>query len=134
MPRALSLVLLVLALGAAGALAAYGAQRQEGADASFHVLALGPEGPLLDEAVEVEDATVLRALEAAAARAGLALRLEEYPGMGTYVRSIGQWTAQGATGWVYEVERDGAWRSGDRSAEFYALEKGDAMRWTWTSG
>lgn len=129
-----SALVLLLALGGAGALAAWGWQRAEGASATFHVEALGPEGVVLSENVTVEDATVLRALEIAAGRAGLALDVVRYPGMGAYVRAIGPWEAGGPAGWVYEVHRDGAWRSGDRSAELFALEKGDAVRWSWTDG
>lgn len=129
----LSVVLLVLALGGAGALAAWGIQRAPGEDAAYRVEAIGPDGILLDETVEVADATVLRALQVAADRRGVLLSLVEYPGMGTYVRAIDGIEARGASGWIYEVQRAGAWTSGDRSAEFYALQKGDSVRWSWTS-
>lgn len=129
-----SALVLVLALGGAGALAAWGWQRDAGETATYRVEALGPEGVVLAENVTVSNATVLRALDAAAARAGLTLDLVRYPGMGTYVRAIGPWEAGGPAGWVYEVHRDGAWRSGDRSAELFALQKGDAVRWSWTAG
>lgn len=132
MRAALSVVLLVLALGGAGALAAWGMARETGDGATYRVEAIGPSGVLLDESVRVEDATVLRALQAAADARDVALGLVEYPGMGTYVRSIGGFEASGASGWIYEVHRDGAWENGDRSAEFYALQKGDSVRWTWT--
>lgn len=125
-------MLLVLALGGAGALAAWGMERGAGEAATYRVEAIGPRGALLDETVRVEDATVLRALQAAADARALALGLVEYPGMGTYVRSIGGFEAKGASGWIYEVRRDEAWESGDRSAEFYALQKGDSVRWMWT--
>lgn len=134
MRLAASALVLLLVLGGAGALAAWGWQRAEGATATYRVEALGPEGPILAEEVVVENATVLRALEAAAARAGFALDVERYPGMGAYVRAIGPWEAGGPAGWVYEVHRDGAWVSGDRSAERFALQKGDAVRWSWTAG
>lgn len=135
MRRLLSLAIFVLALASAGALAAWGAQRAEGATDEFPVLAIGPEGgTILNARVAVADATVLRALQAAAAPAGVALELVDYPGMGTYVRAIGGHAAGGATGWVYEVHREGAWLTGDRSAERYSLQKGDAVRWSWTAG
>jgi len=129
----LSVLLLVLALGGAGALAAWGAQRAPGEAGAYRVEALGPDGPLLDETVDLEDATALTALQAAAARRGLALSLVEYPGMGAYVRAIGGHEARGASGWVYEVHRDGSWQSGDRSAAYFALQRGDSVRWSWTS-
>ena len=129
-----SALLLVVALGSAGALAAWGWQRAEGADATFHVLALGPDGPVLEGNATLTDATVLRALETVAADAGVALELVRYPGMGTYVRAIDGHEAAGASGWIYEVHREGAWISGDRSAELYPLQKGDAVRWSWTAG
>ena len=132
MRTAISVVLLLLTLVSAGALAAWGMQRVPGETALYRVEAIGPEGRVLDESVQVESGTVLTALEAAAARAGMELTLVEYPGMGAYVRAIGPHQAAGANGWIYEVHRDGAWQNGDRSAEFYALQKGDSVRWTWT--
>lgn len=134
MRLAASALILLLVLGGAGALAAWSWQRTEGATGVYRVEALGPEGAVLAEDVAVENATVLRVLEAAAARAGLALDVERYPGMGAYVRAIGPWEAGGPAGWVYEVHRDGAWVSGDRSAERFGLQKGDAVRWSWTAG
>ena len=132
MRTAVSVVIFLLALGSAGALALWGMDRAPGETAFYRVEVIGPEGGILDETVQVEAATVLTALEAAAARAGLDLALVEYPGMGTYVRAIGPHEARGATGWIYEVHRDGVWQNGDRSAAFYALQKGDSVRWTWT--
>lgn len=131
----LSLVLLLAALAGTGAVAAWGmSQQREGDSGTYAVEAIGPDGPLFLETVALDDATALRALEVAAERRGFALTLEEYPGMGTYVRAIGPHVAAGASGWVYEVERGGSWISGDRSAEIFALQKGDALRWSWTSG
>lgn len=131
----LNLVLLVAALALAGGVAAWGyAQPRAGESATYDVSALGPSGPLLEERVDVADATALSALQAAATRAGFALDLEEYPGMGTYVRAVGGHRASGASGWVYEVLRGGTWTSGDRSAAVYPLQKGDALRWSWTAG
>lgn len=135
MRMVLSLLLLVAALGTAGALAVWGAQREAGASDTFSVTAVGPGGEVvLERAVPVEQATVLRALQMAADDASVELELIDYPGMGTYVRSIAGLRAQGATGWIYEVHRAGAWINGDRSAEHFALQKGDATRWTWTAG
>lgn len=130
----LSVVLLVLALGGAGALAVWGMPRAPGEPGVYHVEAIGPDGTVLDARVHVPDATALRALEAAAQASGIALELERYAGMGTYVRAIGGHAARGASGWVYEIQRDGALMNGDRSAEFFPLEQGDAVRWSWTGG
>jgi len=128
-----SVVLLALVLGGAGALAAWGAQRAPGESATYRVEVLGPEGALADVEVDVPEATALSALLAAAEREGLPVELSQYPGMGAYVRSIGGHEARGASGWVYEVLREGVWTSGDRSAERFPLQKGDALRWSWTA-
>lgn len=128
----LSVILLLLVLGGAGALAAWGMQRVPGESAAYRVEALGPEGAILDEVVAVDDATVLGALLAAAERRGLEVRVDRYPGMGAYVRAIDGVEAAGASGWIYEVQREGAWQNGDRSAELYSLQKGDSVRWRWT--
>lgn len=128
-----SALLLGLALAAAGALAASALWRSDGADGLFGVEVVGPDGRLLDETVRVEDATALRALAAAAQERGVALALEEHPGMGTYVRAIGPYEAKGASGWIYEVGRGGEWIFGDRSAAFFALDEGDRVRWSWSA-
>lgn len=134
MRLAVSLLILVLALGGAGALAAWGLQRAPGESAAYRVEAIGPDSALLNETAMVDEATVLTALQAAAQSRGVALELVDYAGMGTYVRAIGGVRATGATGWIYEVWRDGAWENGDRSAALFPLQKGDAVRWSWTSG
>lgn len=130
----LPVVLLVALVGAAGALAAWGAARDDGATGGFRVLVEGPDGLAVDQVVRVEDATALSVLEAAAAETGLALEIERYPGMGAYVRAIGPWRAEGAAGWIYEVGRDGAWTAGSQSAAYTALQAGDEVRWRWTDG
>lgn len=128
---ALSILALVGAVGGAAALAVW-ALPATGATDAYPVLVLGPEGPLLDVTVTVESATVLLALEQACAERAIDLEVERFPGMGTYVRAIAGHRADGADGWIYEVLRDGAWINGDRSAEYFALEGGDAVRWSWT--
>lgn len=131
----LSVVALVVALGAAGALATWGMQRETGDADRYPVQVVGPSGiVVLDTTVHVEAATVLLVLRSAAEAEGVPLELVEYPGMGTYVRAIGGHRAAAATGWIYEVQRDGAWISGDQSAAYFALHNGDATRWTWTDG
>ena len=131
----LSIAFLLVALAGTGAVAAWGlSQPRAGETGGFEVEAVGPEGRLFLSTVEVENATALSALAAAAAEHGLALSLEHYPGMGAYVRAVGSHRAEGAMGWIYEVHRDGAWVSGDRSAERFGLQKGDALRWSWTTG
>lgn len=131
----LSVAFLVVVLAGTGAVAAWGLSQQRAGDAgSFEVEAVGPEGRLFLTTVALEEATALSALIAAADENELPLSVEEYPGMGTYVRAIGPYRAEGAMGWIYEVRRDGEWVSGDRSAAYFGLQKGDALRWTWTSG
>lgn len=131
---AFSIIILACVVGGAGALAAWGMQRVPGETDAYRVEAIGPSNILINETVHVEAATVLTSLQAAAAQSGLELDLVEYAGMGTYVRAIGGIRAEGATGWIYEVQREGAWENGDRSAAFYALQKGDAVRWSWLPG
>lgn len=131
----LNVLLLAAALLLVGGVAAYGVlQPRLGETAEYDVVAVGPEGILFEERVHAPEATALSALQVAATAQGLALTLEEYPGMGTYVRAIGEHRATGANGWIYEVLREGEWTSGDRSAERFALEKDDALRWSWTTG
>lgn len=128
----LPFALLVALVGAGAAFAVHAIQRDAGESGEYRVTAEGPEGLVLDETVRVENATVLRALEAAAAQAGLTIDVERYPGMGEYVRAIGPWRAAGASGWIYEVrEEDGSWTGGDRSAGLYALRGGAHVRWRW---
>lgn len=101
-----------------------------GASGAFEVEVIGPGGPLFAGTLRVENATALAALLAT----GLPVVTEDYPGMGAYVRAVAGHEAAGAEGWVYEVLRGGAWRSGDRSADAFPLEPGDAVRWSWTHG
>lgn len=126
--------LLALLLGGAGALAWWSHASTPGESGSYEVEIVGPDGILFSGAVAVENATALSALQAAAARAGLAVQLEEYPGMGTYVRAIGPHRASGPTGWVYEVREPSGWTYGDRSAADRPLTAGEAVRWSWTEG
>ena len=131
----LNLVLLAVALLLVGGVAAWSvASRHAGEAGTYDVEVVGPEGTLFRDAVEADEPTALSVLRLAAERHGYPLTLEEYPGMGTYVRAVGEHSAGGASGWVYEVLRGGEWTSGDRSAELFALQKGDALRWSWTSG
>lgn len=126
-------MLLGVALVSVGAVAVWGASGLRAGDTDeYAITAIGPDGALFDTRARVANATALAALRVAAEDAGHALTLEEYPGMGTYVRAIGEHVADGPYGWIYEVHRDGAWISGDRSAAHYPLQKGDALRWTWT--
>lgn len=125
---------MLAALLGTGAVAAWGLSQQRAGDAgAFAVEVVGPDGPLFIETVELEDATALTALQAAVAARGLTLSIEEYPGMGAYVRAVGPYRASGTSGWIYEVHRGDEWISGDRSAEVFALQKGDALRWSWTA-
>lgn len=123
---------LLALVGGAGALAWYGALSPPGDTAAYRVVVVGPEGELLNATAQVENATALSALQVAAGDAGLALVLEEYPGMGTYVRAIGGHRATGASGWVYHVLGDATWVAGDRSAASYPLQAGETVRWSWT--
>lgn len=122
-------VLLALALASAGALAWWGGQRGAGGEGGYPLVVLAGTGELFNATVEVEDATALSVLLAS----GLDVRTEAYAGMGTYVRAIEGQEARGASGWVYEVLREDAWLSGDRSADAFALQKGDALRWSWAA-
>lgn len=128
-----SVALLLALVGGGIALGAW--QRGDGgADGAFPVQVLGPDGALFDGEVRLANATALSALEAAAREAGLEVRVQRYPGMGSYVRAVGPYKAEGAAGWVYEVREGETWRGGDRSAEFYPLPAGAAVRWRWVDG
>lgn len=98
---------------------------------------IGPDGaPLWPEAshvLEAGNATALEPLLAGAADAGMVVETESYPGMGTYVRAIGEHRARGASGWLYEVERDGQVLRGDRAADAFGLAAGDTLVWRWSA-
>lgn len=126
--RLLVAIGLVVALVAGGAALASWGWAGRGATGEFRVEVVGPSGPLFNGTIHADNATAFSALQAT----GLTLTTDDYPGMGTYVRAVAGIEATGATGWVYEVLRDGAWLSGDRSSAKFALEPGDALRWSWT--
>lgn len=93
----------------------------------------GPDGEFLfNGTVAVENGSALTALEEAARRGGLPLRIERYE-MGAYVAAIAGHEAHGAHGWQYWVGRDGAWVQGDRSAEHHPVREGDWVQWRWSS-
>jgi hypothetical protein len=128
-------ILLAVALASltlAGAAAAWTWMRPPPGDSGrFHVEVIGPHGPLVNATVRVDNATALTALTVAASSAGLEVLTREYPGMGAYVYSIGGFTAHGGSGWIYEVHKDGPWRSGDRSPADAPLHEGEGLRWRW---
>lgn len=132
----LAATLLLAGVAGAAYVAWSGGADAAGDSAAYPVQIVGPDGAALyDGVVRVENATALSALQAAASEAGLALVIEEYPGMGAYVRAIGPHEAHGASGWIYELrEGDGPWVPGDRSAGRHPLHEGMAMRWRWTDG
>lgn len=131
MSRRLVLAIGLLVLLAGGAVGLYALRTLDGTPGQYRVLVIGPGDDILfDGNVTASDGTVLSALRAT----GLALDVREYPGMGAYVRGIAGHQASGASGWIYEVGRDGAWSSGDTSAEFAPLTAGDEVRWRWTEG
>lgn len=126
---ALPVALLALALAGAGAVAWWSAQRAGGDSGDYPLVVAAGTRELFNGSVEAPNATALSALLAS----GLDVGLERYPGMGSYVVAIEGERADAAGGWVYEVLRDGAWLSGDRSADSFALQKGDALRWSWAA-
>lgn len=130
----LSAFLLAALLAGAGALAWWSQASGPGDTDRYAVEIVGPGGALFEGTVSVENATALSALQAAAREAGLEVDLEEYPGMGTYVRAVGPHRAGGPSGWVYQVRVEGEWVSGDRSAADRPLRSGEALRWSWTEG
>lgn len=128
----LAIGLLLVAGAGAVAVAAWHGPGPAPQTGSFDVGITGPaNASLFRGVVQVENATALSALRVACEKAGLALEVESYPGMGEYVRAIGGHRASGASGWIYEVSRGGATVSGDRSAAAFALHKGDALQWRW---
>lgn len=126
--------ILAVLLVATGALAWWSLATTRTETAAVHVVIVGPTGALFDGVVRVENATAYAALRAAAEAGNLSLDVEDYPGMGLYVRAVGGFAAKGPAGWIYEVDRGEGWVSGDRSAARYALHEGEALRWSWTDG
>jgi len=122
----LAAALLALLVGAAGALAWWSAATPRAGEATVRVEVVGPDGPLYNGTVTLANATAYAALVAT----HLPLQVDDYPGMGVYVRAIGPYAAHGASGWIFFVNGAG----GDRSAARYALHDGDTLRWTWTDG
>lgn len=134
-PRSLLAVGLLVALGGGAAAVMAWTNLGAGGSGAFPVDVVGPGGAVvLSAQPRVENATALSVLLAACEDAGIAVRTDRYPGMGTYVRAIAGHEARGASGWIYEVERGGATISGDRSADRFPLAPGDRLRWSWTSG
>lgn len=130
-PRTLTAVVLV-ALMLAGGVAAWEWTRPKAGDSgAFHVEVTGPDSSLFNGSLDVENATALALLQAAGAKAHFEVLTREYPGMGTYVYSIGGFTARDASGWVYEVRKNGKWIAGDRSAAYYPVHEGEDLRWRW---
>lgn len=131
---AAAVALLVASVGAAAT--AYVAWTPDAGESGAYAIKIeGPDGGVIfDGVAHAENATVLTLLEAAAELGSFALVIDAYPGMGAYVRSIDGHEAHGASGWVYEIQRDGAWQNGDRSAAHQPLREGDAVRWRWTEG
>jgi len=122
--------ILALLVGAAGALAWWSAAVPRAGEATVRLEVVGPDGPLFNGTVRLANATAYTALLAA----NLTLQVDEYPGMGIYVRAIGPYAAHGASGWIFAVDRGAGWVEGDRSAARFALHDGDALRWSWTDG
>lgn len=127
-PRLLLAAALLVLVGAGAAALAALQRDAPGASGEFPVEVVGPGGALHAGPVRLANATALDALLAT----GLRVETAEYPGMGAYVVAVEGHRAAGASGWVFEVMRGGEWRSGDRSAARFALEPGDAVKWSWT--
>ncbi len=133
--RRLVIASLVFATLVASSIALAAVMRPEaGGTGAFPIAIVAPDGSTLFEGVvTVENATALSVLQAAARAGGFALELEDFGGMGTYVRAIGPHRAEGASGWVYEIRGpDDTWTSGDRSAAFKPISQGGEVRWSWT--
>jgi hypothetical protein len=133
--RAILAAALLAALAAGGvALAAWTHGGAGGGAGVFDVAIVGPSSALFHGNVTAANATALTLLQAAAVQARLTVHTRDYPGMGTYVDAIGGYEARGAAGWVYAVERGGAWIGGDRTAAAFPVHPGEALRWSWTEG
>lgn len=131
---AIAVGMLVALVGGGAALAAWALHPAAGGEGAFDVEVVGPSGALFHGTVAASNATAYSLLQRACARANLTIETQQYPGMGLYVRSVGGYAAHGASGWIYEVERDGTWVSGDRAADRYPVRAGEALRWSWTDG
>lgn len=88
--------------------------------------------PLHDGAVRGVNLTVLDLLDEASTRGGFPYHADTYPGMGSYVTSINGTEADGSSGWVFRVLRDGSWCWGDRAPDRAPVQDGDRVVWEWT--
>jgi hypothetical protein len=130
MVRALvAAALLVASLGTVGALAWWSHPPAAGDAGAHAVSVVGPDGArLFSGDLAVGGATALSLLQAT----GLDAELDSYPGMGAYVRGIAGHRATSAAGWMFDVEHEGTWTVGDRSASSYALAPHDGLAWRWS--
>ena len=137
------------ALVAGGLWALWGLGPDLSATADVAVLVTGPDGELWNGTVTAAPATPLGALLAAEAIAAsaegagappddgdLRVLVTRYAGIrpcGAYVSSIAGIGAAGTGGWVYEVQRDGAWQRPPVGACAFALRDGDVVWWRWVA-
>ena len=128
--------LLLLLLASGGAWLVGSAPRGAGPAGSYALLLQGPGGEILfDGSVEVQEATALSVLRAAAGQADLDLEVEGEGGPcgWVYVVAVAGHREAGSAGWEYWVRpAGGAWDLPDHSAACHALRPGDSVLWRWT--
>lgn len=133
----MGVILAVFALATVGALVYLQAKLGEietasRAEVEVAVLPPGAE-PLFNGTLVLENATAFSALARASEVGRFAVETEDYPN-GLYVSSIGGIAAEGASGWVYVVERAGTLVSGDRASDAFGLRDGERVEWRWSDG
>lgn len=133
--RTAGFALATVALVAALAFAARPLDVEESAgEGAVAVSVTGPAREVIfGGSVAIEDPSAYSVLVAASEAGSFEVRTREYPGLGLYVESVAGHDAQGSSGWVYEVLRDGEWASGDRAADRFTVAPGESVRWFWSA-
>lgn len=135
--RAALLVGVLVLVGGGAALVLQSLQAGDGDAGTYPVRITGPDGDLWNGTVSVVQGTAYGALLAAADAAGLEVQTVAYPGYapcGLYVDGIGGHSADGGSGWVYEVRRGGEWLRPMVGACGFPLVEGDEVWWRYVDG
>ncbi len=134
--RGMAWASVLLVIGAAGITAWAWPDAIETSAATVHVTIVADRNvTLFNGSVQVDNATALSALQAAALQAELELDVVAYPGFGRcgdYVAELaGLREHRDGTGWQYHVLVESQWEWGAQGAACRPLADGDALRWSW---
>lgn len=132
-PWIVALALLVLVGGVVAAVALLRSDDAGGDSGDYPVEVVGQRGVVFRGTVAVEDATALRALLAAGSQGGFSVQVQGQ-GETAFVVAVAGQRNQGASGWCFEVLREGAWLRPPVSSARFDLRDGDAVRWYWGAG